>query len=180
MDQHDPQTEAYMGQLMAAQPRLRTYLRMLIYNPTDVNDLMQEVATIGWKKFNSFDKSRSFDAWLLGIARICVFEYIRDQQKRASPLTDEVIELLEAEAEDASASAPLLLDALDACLGKLATDDYRLVRARFEKAQTKRGVSKLLNLGESTVSRSLNRIYAQLLLCIKRQEREQGQPGVQR
>lgn len=45
MDQHDPQTEAYMGQLMAAQPRLRTYLRMLIYNPTDVSDLMQEVAT---------------------------------------------------------------------------------------------------------------------------------------
>jgi len=174
MDQHHPQTEAYMGQLMAAQPRLRAYLRMLIYNPSDVSDLMQEVATIGWKKYNHFDPARSFDAWLLGIARNCVFEYIREQGKRASPLTDEAIGLLEADAADASACAPGLLDALESCLGKLATDDYRLVKARFEKAQTNRGVSKLLNLGESTVSRSLNRIYAQLLLCIKRQERDLG------
>lgn len=166
-----------MGQLMAAQPRLRAYLRMLIYNPSDLNDVMQEVAAIGWKKYSQFDTARSFEAWLLGIARNCVFDYIRDQNKRASPLTTEVMELLESEAEDASASAPELLDALDACLGKLATDDYRLVRARFEKEQTNRGVAKLLNLGESTVSRSLNRIYAQLLLCIKRQERSTGVPS---
>ena len=163
-----------MGQLMAAQPRLRAYLRMLIYNPSDVNDLMQEVAAIGWKKYSQFDTERSFEAWLLGIARICVFEYVRDQQKRASPLTDEVLELLEAEAEGASANASNMLDALESCLGKLATEDYRLVQARFQKARTNRAAAKALNLGESTVSRSLNRIYAQLLLCIKRQERGEG------
>ena len=161
-----------MGQLLAAQPRLRAYLRMLIYNPSDISDLMQEVAAIGWKKYKDFDTTRSFEAWLLGIARLCVFEYVRDQSKRASPLTDEVIELLEDEAQDVSASAPAMLDALESCLGKLATDDYRLVRARFDKEQTNRAVAKALNLGESTVSRSLNRIYAQLLLCIKRTERE--------
>lgn len=163
-----------MGHLMAAQPQLRAYLRMLIYNPSDVSDLMQEVASIGWKKYSSFDTSRSFEAWLLGIARNCVFDYVREQRKRTSPLTNEVLELLETDAQQASASASDLLDALDACLGKLASDDYRLVKARFEKAQTNRGVAKLLDLGESTVSRSLNRIYAQLLLCIKRQERESG------
>lgn len=177
MEQHNEQAEAYMGRLMAAQPRLRSYLRMLIYNPSDVNDLMQEVAAIGWKKFKDFDTARSFDAWLLGIARNCVFEYVRDQSKRASPLTNDVIELLESEAQDASASATEMLDALDSCLGKLSAGDYRLVRARFDKALTNRAVSKLLNLGESTVSRSLNRIYAQLLLCIKRQERETAVPS---
>eukprot|EP00752_Nemacystus_decipiens_P010738 g9560.t1 len=133
-----------MGQLMASQPRLRAYLRMLVYNPSDVNDLMQEVAAIGWKKYSQFDADRSFEAWLLGIARNCVFEYAREQGKRASPLTHEVIELLEVEAQQASSSASTVLDALDSCLGKLAADDYRLIRARFEESQDAIRLNQLL------------------------------------
>lgn len=160
--------------MMAVQPRLRAYARIMIYNPSDVNDLLQEVATIGWQKYEQYDASRSFDAWIMGIARNCVFEYMRDQGKRACPLTSEAIELLESEAVDTSTSASDIEQALDICLRKLSAKDHRLVRTRFEQSETNRGVSKLLGLSEATVSRTLNRIYAQLLLCIKQQERGMG------
>ena len=174
MSPSDPNTSDFVARMMSAQPKLRAYTRMLIYNPSDVNDILQEVAAVGWQKYNQYDRSRSFDAWVMGIARNCVFEYLREQGKRANPLTTEAIEALEAEAVQASSSTNELEAALEFCLGKLATDDHRLVRTRFEKSQTNRAVAKLLGLSEAKVSRALNRIYAQLLLCIKQQERQLG------
>ena len=174
MSPSEQHTSEFVGRMMTAQPRLRAYVRMMVYNPSDVNDILQNVATVGWQKYGQYDPARSFDAWVMGIARNCVFEYLREQGRRANPLTNEVIELLEAEATEASSSATELEEALDTCLGKLSADDHRLVSTRFEKTQTNRGVSKLLNMSEATVSRALNRIYAQLLICIKKQQREMG------
>lgn len=174
MNPRDHQASDFVGRMMAAQPRLRAYARMMIYNPSDVNDILQEVAAICWQKYEQYDPARSFDAWAMGVARNCVFEYLRDHGRRASPLNQEAINLLESEAAHASASTSELEIALEACLRKLSAEDHRLIRTRFEQSETNRGVSKLLGISEATVSRTLNRIYAQLLLCIKQQERGVG------
>lgn len=174
MDSREQQTSDFVGRMMAVQPRMRAYVRMMIYNPSDVNDILQDVATVGWQKYVQYDRARPFEAWVMGIVRNCVLEYMREQGKRACPLSNEAIELLESEAVDASSSASQLEDALENCLGKLAADDHLLVRTRYEPAQTNRSVAKRLGISESKVSRALNRIYAQLLLCIKQQDRTLG------
>jgi RNA polymerase sigma-70 factor (ECF subfamily) len=174
MSSREQQTSDFVGRMMAVQPRMRAYVRMMIYNPSDVNDILQEVAAVGWQKYGQFDPTRSFDAWVMGIVRNCVLEYMREQGKRACPLSNEAIELLESEAVEASSSASHLDDALENCLGKLAADDHLLVRTRFETTETNRSAAKRLGMSESKVSRALNRIYAQLLLCIKQQQRTLG------
>lgn len=174
MSEREQQTSDFVGRMMTVQPRMRAYVRMMIYNPSDVNDILQEVAVVGWQKYGQYDTARSFEAWVMGIVRNCVLEYMREQGRLANPLSNEAIELLESTAIEASSSASRMEDALEVCMGKLSAEDHLLVRARYETAETNRSVAKRLGKSEPTISRALNRIYAQLLLCIKQQQRGLG------
>ena len=174
MAQHDQNPADYARRLLASQPRLRAYVRSMVFNPGDVDDLLQDVATIGWEKFAEYDRDRTFDSWLLGVARYRVLQYFETQKKRPNALSEQTLKELESVAFNASENANELQEALERCLTKLAKDDYDLVSKRYESGATNRSVAKKLDLSESKISRSLNRIYAQLLLCIKAQGRGVG------
>lgn len=166
-----PNPADYARRLLASQPRLRAYVRSMVFNPGDVDDLLQDVATIGWEKFGTYDTQRPFDAWLLGIARNRVLQYFQAQKKRPNALSDETLQQLESVAYRASGKTNDLQDALETCLGKLARNDHDLVTLRYETDATNRSVANRLDMSESKISRALNRIYAQLLLCIRAQDR---------
>ncbi|MFN3167431.1 MAG: sigma-70 family RNA polymerase sigma factor [Phycisphaeraceae bacterium] len=171
MDQRDEQPAEFVNRILAVQPRLRAYIRMAVFNPSDVGDIVQEVVTTSWEHYARYDPSRPFDAWVMGIARNRVHEYRRDQSRRASPLTMDVLHLIESEADDLEHTTAQIEDALESCLSKLPAEDYQLVRTRYERSDSNRAASKLLGKSESTISRALNRIYARLLICIKQYQR---------
>lgn len=171
MDPSDHNPADYARRLLASQPRLRAYVRSMVFNAGDVDDLLQDIATIGWEKFATYDRDRPFDAWLLGVARHRVLQYFETQKKRPGVLSPETLQQLEGVAFNASEQASELQEALELCLSKLDRPDYDLVTKRYETGASNRSVAKSLELSESTISRSLNRIYAQLLLCIKSHER---------
>lgn len=164
----------YARRLLASQPRLRAYVRSMVFNAGDVDDILQDVATIGWERFADYDRDRPFDSWLLGVARNRALQYFESQRKRPNALSDETLKQLEGVAFNASEQAGELQEALDGCLGKLSRDDHELVSLRYETGQNNRSVAKKLDVSESKISRSLNRIYARLLLCIKAQGRGMG------
>jgi len=172
MDQSHNNPADYARRLLASQPRLRAYVRSMVFNPGDVDDLLQDVATIGWERYADYDRDRPFDAWLLGVARNRVLQYFETQKKRPNALSEETLHQLEAVAFTASENASELQDALESCLAKLARTDHDLVSKRYETGATNRSVARAFEVSESKISRTLNRIYAQLLLCIKQQERE--------
>ncbi|MEM8550603.1 MAG: sigma-70 family RNA polymerase sigma factor [Verrucomicrobiota bacterium] len=174
MDTSDQNPADYARRLLASQPRLRAYVRSMVFNAGDVDDLLQDVATIGWERFADYDRGRPFDSWLLGVARNLVLQYFEKQKKRPNALSEETLQQLESVAFSASGHASELQDALENCLTKLARPDYDLVSQRYESGATNRSVARELQLSESKVSRALNRIYAQLLLCIKANGREVG------
>lgn len=174
MSQQNDQTSEFVSRIVAVQPRLRAYIRMMIFNPSDVGDILQETVAAGWESYSTYDQDRPFDAWMMGIARNRILEYQRDQKRRAHPLSAEVLELIESEAGDLEDAATLIEDALESCLGKLNAEDYQLVSTRYEKSQSNREAAEHLGMSESTVSRALSRIYARLLICIKQHQRELG------
>lgn len=165
------QTPEFVSRIVAVQPRLRAYIRMMVFNPSDVGDILQESVAAAWEHLDSYDPARPFDAWLMGIARNRIFEYQRNQKKHAMPLSMDVLELIESEADDLGDTTTQIEDALESCLSKLSAEDYQLVRTRYERSETNREASKILGMTESTLSRALNRIYARLLICIKQYQR---------
>lgn len=167
----------YARRLLASQPRLRAYVRSMVFNAGDVDDLLQDVATIGWERFADYDRARPFDSWLLGVARNRVLQYFEAQKKRPNALSSETLKQLEAVAFNASVQADELQEALEVCLTKLARPDYELIEQRYKAGATNRSIAKVQRVSESTISRALNRVYAQLLLCIKQQGRSDLRGG---
>jgi len=60
----------FIREFAPVQHHLHMYIRSLVPNFSDADDLLQEVAATAWKKYESFDSEKSeFKSWLFGIAR---------------------------------------------------------------------------------------------------------------
>lgn len=168
-DRHDE----FMELFLEHQPRIYAYIRSLLFQRTDADDVMQETASVLWRKFDQFETGTNFDRWALRTAYHQV-RYFRQKKARESQrlqFGDELVETLAAEAEALVDGTEDTLAALEICLRKLPEKQRKLVRWRFEADATNRSVAKRIGKSESVVSRTMNAIYGSLLKCISLQTR---------
>ena len=85
MSETKDQTTEFVSRIVSVQPRLRAYIRMMIYNASDVGDVLQEAVAAGWEHYADYDPARPFDAWMMGIARNRIYEYQREQKNMRIP-----------------------------------------------------------------------------------------------
>lgn len=75
-DEHD------FGRLFVQhQSRIYGFIRSLVVHRADAEDLLQETASVLWRKFDEFRPGSNFLAWALQVARFQVM-YFRQRQKR--------------------------------------------------------------------------------------------------
>lgn len=160
----------YVNQLMQAQPQIRGYVQSLLYERTDVDDVMQEVALVAWNKRNEFDHSRSFEAWVIGIARIRVLKNLQTKKRDRLSFSPELIDGLSTSFDSRPESDSANADALQACVQRLSQKEREAVLHRHAPGMTNRSLAKKLRYSESKLSRWLNRIYMKLTLCVKREQ----------
>jgi RNA polymerase sigma-70 factor, ECF subfamily len=151
-----------------SQPKLRSYLRSLVFNPSDVDDILQDVATIAIKNAAKFDPSRSISAWVMGIARNQVLKYIEKQRTQKVCFSVELVDAISTSA----IKDPRLeksLDSLQECLGKIDSDKRSLLLKRHMPGVTARELAKEIGYTDSRMSRLLDSLYAALLRCIQQE-----------
>ena len=162
-----PDHESFMRLWIQHQMRVYAYIRTLVFDRADAEDVLQEVALVLWRKFDQFEPGTRFDQWAYRVAHNQVLYYRQKKRRDALVFSQD---LLEAVAEQAAAeNQPCgdYLDALESCLDKLPAHDRELVRRRYEPGATNRSVSDDVGRSESAISRGLNRIYMALLRCIR-------------
>ncbi len=65
-----------------SQSVISAYITANVLDVQHAEDLVQEVAQVVAEKFDTFDRSRSFISWALGIARNRVLKYYRSRAPR--------------------------------------------------------------------------------------------------
>jgi RNA polymerase sigma factor (sigma-70 family) len=70
------------------QPRLYGFLSRFLGDPATAEDVTQEVFVRVWRYRHAFNGSRSFRAWLYGIARHAALTEAEKRQRRAVPLSE--------------------------------------------------------------------------------------------
>ena len=160
-----PDHESFMRLWVRHQTQVYAYIRTLVFDRADAEDILQEVAVVLWRKFDQFERGTRFDQWAYRVAHNQILYYRQRKRRDAFVFSPD---LIEAVAEQAAGNQPCgdYIDALESCLDRLSGDDRDLVRRRYEPGATNRSVSKVLERSESTISRALNRIYIALLRCI--------------
>lgn len=163
MDSH----ERFVSLLIRHQPDLRAFVGSAVWDRHLCEDLAQEVALVLWRKFDTFDESRSFGAWARGVAVNLIRQRLADRSRGGLALTDEALEVLSRVYEETPAFGPEKQDALRACLGQLAPEARRIVSLRYEESLSLEAMAQTLNKSFEAVHMLLSRIRAKLLECMK-------------
>ncbi|MCI0335492.1 MAG: sigma-70 family RNA polymerase sigma factor [Planctomycetes bacterium] len=176
--------QQFVRLFVANQRRVHAFIRTLIPNTADADDVLQETSITGLSKFtSSFLRGRAdprdfriedFVAWICTIARYEALKWCR-KVKRGRPLFSEA---LTAELADCHARQLDYLEmrheALNHCLEKLSSRDRALLFFRYESDLTGPEIAERSGRPVNTIYKALQRIRHTLLECVDRTIRAQG------
>jgi RNA polymerase sigma-70 factor, ECF subfamily len=158
-----------MALITPCQSRLFGYLYSLLCNLDDTEDVLQQAVLSMWRRFDDYDRSRSFLNWAMKFAELTALNHIRAKRRGRVVFNEELVLTL------AGACSPeqevdfleAYHDGLLRCMDQLSPADRELIRlCYFEKCNIKRAAEKLGRSPQS-VCNSLKRIRGLLFDCIQ-------------
>jgi RNA polymerase sigma-70 factor (ECF subfamily) len=152
-----------------AQPAVARFVRSFVRNRADAEDVLQEVALTIVDRFGSYDPSRPFIAWALGVARNLVKAHFRKQLRRPITTDDEtavdrvaeVFEILQPELED-------MKEALAECIRGVPAEDRRMLAMHYEEDLKPAAIAKRIGRTPNHVAVLLHRLRVGLRQCVER------------
>lgn len=150
------------------QSQLLMYIRSLLPNFSDADDLLQEVAATAWNKFDDYDEAQgNFKSWLFGIARNKVMHSKR-RFLRTQNLLNEV-QMLKAEnyfSEAGTIATDERQNALQECIAQLSPDQKDLLISRYRDKKKSYELGEILKRSAEQVRIQLYRLRKVLKGCI--------------
>lgn len=147
--------------------RVYAYIYSLVANRADVDDIFQDTGLVVFSKFNEFQPGTNFGAWACRIAYHKVMQFFRDREA-TDHLDETVLELLQAQSLDLSATVPAQLTALRDCLSQMPPGEKRLVKLRYFRSATVEAIAQKTGQSPSTVYKNLAKAHEALLDCVTR------------
>ncbi len=167
-------TEAFVRLLTRHERDLYRYIVSLMPMGGEPDDVMQETATLLWKKFADYDRERPFLPWAM---RFAYFEVLKQRKRLGKSRLIFSDELLATIASDYAGEEPVLRSrrgALDACLAKLSDRDRDLLRRRYASRETISDLAAEAGRSVHKLYYALERIRENLMLCVDRTLRKEG------
>lgn len=153
---------------LANERRLYGFVRALVPNWSDVDDIIQETAAVLWSKFDQFERGTNFPAWAMKIAHNQVLNYRKTRKKNTLYFSDETLLSLAENSSSAYQNSDERLGILKKCLQKLPPNEQSLIEMRYQPGGSTKSVSQQTGKELHVLYRFLNKIHAKLLLCIRR------------
>jgi RNA polymerase sigma-70 factor, ECF subfamily len=173
---HDEKSYRFISLFAKNQYAVHGYIRALVPNRADAEDIMQEVSYTLWNKWHTFDPATDFIRWACAVAFIEILRYRRKSAKDRLWFNEPLMELLAADFRRNAEMYSARLDALVSCLEKLDPQDRRLVEVRYRLGGSVRRIADDLDTPLSTVYKKLNRIRGSLRRCIDHTLATQSHP----
>lgn len=164
-EQHDH----FLRLFMEHEEMLRLFVRSLLFNMEESREVMQEVAVVLWRKFDSSLDSDSFRRWAFGVARMEALAFRRDRARDRHLFGDDVAELLGCTVQDEADRLDHERNALETCVRKLRPDQRELLQSAYQPGAKLKDLAKTLGWTSMTLYKKLHRIRLQLMECAKRE-----------
>lgn len=159
------------------QSRLFGYIHSLVRDLNDADDLFQQTTLILWKKFDEFDRRRSFFAWACGVARLEISNFLRNRGRQRLHFSDDLgLLLVEAQEELTDRESEDRRDALARCVERLRPSDRALLAECYGEDEGVHGAAGRRGRSTHSVYNSLRRIRRTLFECIARTLAQESRP----
>jgi RNA polymerase sigma-70 factor (ECF subfamily) len=156
----------FISEFAKNQHTVHAYIRALVFNRSDAEDIMQEVSITLWNKWHTFELGTDFLKWACSVAFIEILRYRRKSAKDRLWFNEPLLELLAADFREHADLHATQLDALSQCIEKLNCEDRRLVEIRYREGGSVRGLADEYGKPLSTVYKMLLRIRQTLRRCV--------------
>ncbi len=151
-----------------AQPVVSAYVAAVVRDFRDRDDVLQSISVAVLESFASYDTTRPFVAWAMGIARNQIGTYLRERKRNRLVFDAETIDTLSIAFEQVESEQNRKLDLLQECLSKLEGRARHLCELRYQNDLKPSSIASLLGMTPNTVAKSLQRVRDQLRQCIDR------------
>ncbi|MFZ5830819.1 MAG: sigma-70 family RNA polymerase sigma factor [Planctomycetota bacterium] len=160
--------EDFLRLFVRHEAELRAFVRACLPRAADVDEVMQEVSLVAWRKFAALEDKAQFARWACLIARFEVLKHRRAHARDRLVLDEDILEKLAEEAEEEAPRCSRQLLALDECVAKLPRERRELALAAYAPGTSIRDLAAELGRTEGSLYQLLARIRQELLRCIER------------
>lgn len=164
-----PNDEQFVQLFSEYERHLRAFVRSMGLDWFAVDDVVQTVSLVMWRKWDQFDPDTDFMQWARVIARFEVLKFRRSMSRDRHVFRDDVMDLLADSSEElqAESSPEKYRDALQRCLNSLPEKSGRLIRAAYEEDRTIREVAEEVGQSATAFYKTLDRIREKLRVCVR-------------
>ena len=147
---------------------LKAYLVAAVQDLDDADDLLQEVSSVLWEKFDRYDPARPFAAWALGVARLEVLNYRKGLARRREVLSEDSLRALEDTALQNAPEVDGIRTHLSTCLSGIKEAPRRVLDMRYREALPIQKIAERMGRKVGAVEMTLVRVRRALRECIDR------------
>jgi RNA polymerase sigma-70 factor, ECF subfamily len=162
----EQETKEFVALLTRYSRRIYSFIRSLVPNRTDAEDLLQDVSTTLWEKYGTFRRGSDFRAWAFQIAHYKVLNFRQRQAHRPQLIAVEIIAKLAGDRLLLDDSLEARSRALADCYQRLSPEDRELLDLRYVEAATVPAVAAQTGRSVDYVYKALRRIHGALYRCI--------------
>ena len=152
------------------QPRLFAFIYSLSKDKNQAQDVLQNTNLILWSKRDQYEMGSNFKAWAFQIAYYEA-KYAKRKvynSKETSTLDSELLESLQAEANELDENYHIKRGKLKECLTKLDDDQKALIIDRYYGNESVQTMANQRGLSPNTMAKQLYRIRKALMQCIEK------------
>jgi RNA polymerase sigma-70 factor, ECF subfamily len=162
--------------LTGVQQQLVRYVRTLVPQQADADEVLQETNLFIWRHADEFELGTNFAAWACKIAYYQVLTFRKRQARSRLHFSDALVEQLASVAVGGPPGDNDDAEALDSCMEKLGEQDRELMDLRYQPGATVAEVARRVGRSTKAVYNALGRIRTWLLECIERTTSQRRKP----
>ena len=145
-------------------------LRGMIRNGvrTEVDEVMQRVSLIAWKKFGQLNDPSDFPKWAAAIARFEIMKFRRERARDRLQFNDRVTQMLITEPIEETEVRDHRIHLLEECLNELPQDRRELLMQAYGSESSMKKLAELIGRTPEALYQMMSRLRMTLLLCVER------------
>jgi len=173
------QAEQFAAMWTAAQPTISAFIRTLVRDYQQADEVLQRVAVTLVRKFDQYDRSRPFGAWAVGVAKYEVLYYRRERATDRHLFDNDIVEQIASRYQVLAEDVDPIREALKLCLEQLKGRSKRAIELRYRRGLKSSDIADEMSLSAGAVRMLLCRVRESLRRCIDRRVRrpECGAPA---
>lgn len=163
----DARYEVFVKKFAHYEGDLRRFVRSLMPNWTDADEVVQQTAIVMWRKFDQYDPETSFMKWACVIARFEALAYRRKMARDRLVFREDVLELMADEGVEEINQRDAEHEALTTCLQAVPEAQRQLLTMAYTQGVNVKELAEQAGSTAAAFYMRLNRLRRLLMKCVE-------------